>query len=217
MFSQKKKWIAVAALVAGSSSVANAAYITTFTSGQNTQVASATVYDFDNGTKPAEYTGAGSVLSGSLSGYYAAPAGDNTPYLSVAYPLQKGSEYFTANLGQSYNYFGLYWGSIDDYNEMNFFLDGHLVGSVNGLDVIAAGAQLGDQISAGSNRYVNILFTDRAFNQIEFKTSSFAFESDNHAYANVPEPGTLALMGSAFAGLAFIRRRRAALTAARSE
>jgi hypothetical protein len=210
MFSQKKKWIAVAAIVAGSSSAANAAYITTFTSGQDTQVASATVYDFNNGVKPAEYSGDGAVLSGSASGLYAAPAGDNTPYLSVAYPLQRGSEFFQSAGGQTYNYFGLYWGSIDDYNTLYFFNDDHLVARVNGLDVIAAGAQLGDQISMGSNRYVNILFTDDVFNRVQFQTKDYAFESDNHAYANVPEPGTLALMGSAFAGLAFIRRRREA-------
>src|SRR5688572_19942215 len=99
-----KKLIAVGALLAGGSGAANAAYITTFTDGMHTQVSTATVFDFDSG-KPANYTGQGSVLSSSVSGMAAAPAGDNTPYLSVAYPDANGTEVFTASPGESYNYF----------------------------------------------------------------------------------------------------------------
>jgi hypothetical protein len=203
-----KKLIAIGALIAaGGSGVANAAYVTTFTDGLNTQVSGATVYDFDSG-KPANYSGQGSVLSTSVSGMAAQPAGDNTPYLSVAYPDASGLEWFTASPGASYNYFGLYWGSIDDYNSLRFYNGNDLVAEVTGASVIQTGTQFGDQMAAGSNRYVNFLFTDQTFNRVQFKTTQYAFESDNHAYANVPEPGTLALMGAAFAGLALQRRRQ---------
>lgn len=48
-------------------------------------VAGATVYDFEGG-KPANYTGAGSVVNFSAPGGTAAPAGDNTNYYTVASP-----------------------------------------------------------------------------------------------------------------------------------
>jgi hypothetical protein len=48
------------------------------------------------------------------------------------------------------------------------------------------------------------------FDKIVFGTTNFAFESDNHAYANVPEPGTMALMSAGLLGVAWIRRRRVA-------
>ena len=60
-------------LLTGAAMTANAAYIPTFTSGQTTTVAGATVFDFEGG-KPANYSGAGSVLQGSVSGQSAAPA-----------------------------------------------------------------------------------------------------------------------------------------------
>jgi hypothetical protein len=209
MFKTRRMMIAALA-TAGFSSLANAAFIsTTFTSGMTTEVAGATVVDFDSG-KPAYYTGQGSVTSGSISGQTAAPAGDGTPYLSVAYPLQTGS--MTATLASSYNYFGLYWGSIDDYNTLKFFNGASLVATITGSQVIAAGTTLGDQMAPGSNRYVNFLFNDASFDRVEFSTSQYAFESDNHAFANVtkvPEPATLGLMGMGIAAIGFARRRRA--------
>jgi hypothetical protein len=201
--------MAAAVIAAAPIGVAHAGYLeTTFTGGMTTQVAEATVYDFDNG-KPSSYTGEGWTLNKSVPGYAAAPAGDTTPYLSVAFPESAGSETFTAAPGTSYNYFGLYWGSIDDYNSIEFFLGNTSLGKFTGLNVIQTGTALGDQVSAGSNRYVNFWFRDELeFDRVVFNTTNFAFESDNHAYARVPEPGTFALMGAGFAAFAFMRRRR---------
>jgi hypothetical protein len=209
----RTKWIAGAVLAAGFSSAAHAGYIeTSFTSGLTTQVGGATVYDFDTGAKPIGYSGEGWVLPGSFPGVAAAPAGDTTPFLSVAFPKSSGTETFTAAPGDSYNYFGLYWGSIDDYNSLSFYNGGSLLATITGNDVIQSGATLGDQVSAGSNRYVNFLLHDMSFDKIVFGTTSYAFESDNHAFANVPtsvpEPGTLALLGVAAVGFVFMRRRR---------
>lgn len=196
---------------------ANAAFVYEFGgsaagdgSGLTTSRVDATVVDF-NGGKPAGYSGQGSVLSGSLGGKYATPANDATPYLSVAYPAQSGIETFAAPLGASYNYFGLYWGSIDDYNSLSFYSGATLVASVTGLNVIQAGTALGDQTAAGSNRYVNFTFVDATFDRIVFNTTQFAFESDNHAFGNVsvPEPATLALFGIGLLGAGIARRRKA--------
>ena len=207
------KWIATAAvLVAGAaSSVAQAGYITTtFTTGMTTQVQGATTYDFNTGAKPAGYSGDGWILPASVSGMAAAPAGDTTPYLSVAFPHSSGVETFTAAAGQDYNYFGLYWGSIDDYNWLSFYNGNTLLGTISGDDVIKAGTQLGDQTAPGSNRYVNFFLSDMSFDRIVFGTGNYAFESDNHAFAktSVPEPGVLALAFAAMGGLFVMRRRR---------
>ena len=175
-------------------------------SGLTTSVAGATVFDFNGGVKPAGYTGDGGIVSGSLSGVYAAPAGDSTKYLSVAYPARSGTEQLL--LGGPYSYFGLYWGSIDDYNSLSFYSGSTLVKEITGLNVIEAGARLGDQTSAGSNRYVNLFFDDATFDRVVFGTTQYAFESDNHAVSSVPEPATLGVLGLGVLGAGFARRRR---------
>ncbi len=196
------------ALLASTSMGANAAYIT-FTEGQNTTVVGATIVDFESG-KPANYTGAGSVLNYSVSGGSAAPSGDTTYYYSVAYPESSGTGTFQANAGQAYDYFGLYWGSMDDYNTLSFYSSGSLLATYTGADVIASGTALGDQLSPGSNRYVNFFF-DTTFDRIDFTTTGYAFETDNHAFArttSVPEPATLGLLGLGLLGARIARRRR---------
>lgn len=196
----------IAALTVASAATANAAYITTFTAGQTTSIAGATVYDFEGG-KPANYSGAGSVVNFSAPGGTAAPAGDATNYYTVAYPLQSGVGTFTADAGASYNYFGLYWGSIDGYNSLKFYSGGSLIASISGTQVIAAGTALGNQTAPGSNRYVNFLF-DTTFDRVDFWTTNFAFETDNHAFATVPEPATLGLFGLGLLGASLVRRRK---------
>jgi hypothetical protein len=143
-----------------------------------------------------------------VPGKAAAPAGDTTAFLSVAYPDRAGLETFEAAPGASYNYFGLYWGSIDDYNLLAFYNGDTLLKTITGLDVIQSGTALGNQVAPGSNRYVNFWFHGMTFDRVVFGTTNFAFESDNHAYATVPEPGTLALMGAGLAAFGFMRRRR---------
>jgi len=201
------KTVSTLTLIAASMS-ANAAVIT-FTSGQYSTVAGATVVDFEGGILPLGYSGAGSVLNQSVSGMSAAPAGDSTYYYSVAYPQLSGVGKFQAQVGVSYDYFGLYWGSMDAYNTLSFYSNGSLIERITGSDVIAAGTALGDQTAAGSNRYVNLSFA-QAFDRIDFETTNYAFETDNHAFAriNVPEPATLGLFALGLLGASVTRRRR---------
>lgn len=181
-----------------------------------TSVAGATVMSFGSGLCAvggySSCVGNYDVVTGSVVGRYAAPAGGaaNNPYLTVPEDTAVGPLAVTASLagGATANYFGLFWGSIDNYNTLSFLYNGTTVASFTGLDIVIPAD--GNQTSAATNRYVNF-FDLPVFNAVSLASTQYAFESDNHAYAtvSVPEPGTLLLLGSGLVGLAFRRRRKA--------
>jgi len=189
-------------------------------SGLSTAVAGALVETFDNGpsgglvqswswttSDPSLH-----IVSGNLSGRYAQPWGDTTHYYSAA---EYVPGYAHVAFGGSFDYLGLYWGSVDAYNLVQLFSGGQLVAAIDGT--MAWNPANGDQGWNGSV-YVNI--TDVVFDEARFYSSQYAFEFDNLAVADlspqllqvqsqVPEPATLGLFAAALAGLgAGVRRRR---------
>ena len=169
-------------------------------------------------------TGGGfGVQQGSTPGVAAAPAGDETcfgfgPRPGGTLPATVKVDY--SNLlgpGVKISYLGLYYGSIDTYNDINIYNGDTLLQTITGASVLAAGGgQSGNQTQPGSNVYVNFAFdAGEAFTAFEFVTTSVAFEVDNIVVGldnrpnnNVPEPGSLALFAAGLLGFAATRRMR---------
>ncbi len=175
-------------------------------------VAGATVVDFNDNTCGAYAACSGdfTIVSGSSRGLYAAPfvtaanSPDTTNYLSVPNPIRNGSALF--ELGTTANYFGLLWGSIDRYNSIAFLSGASVVASFTGQSITRPSAANGNQTAPSTNTYVNF-FDLPSFDAVRLISTNFAFESDNHAFATVPEPGTLSLLAFGLLGLVLIRRR----------
>lgn len=161
--------------------------------------------------------GTGATISGDYTVYdtpsgtnrSAAPYGlsDGDAFLSVPNPTSNGSA--TISLDSDYNYFGMYWGSLDDYNTITFNMTDGSSLSVNGSEIAPPLQADGGQRDWNSNRFVDFFFGGLTFDSYTLTSTNFAFETDKHAYGTVavPEPSTYALLGLGLVALMFARRR----------
>ncbi len=159
----------------------------------------------------------GVVVSGSVSGLYAAPMGidgvnrDATLYVTVPEYITEQPQSASADLdpdevGFKYNYLGLWWGSVDTYNTLSFYYDNTLVASVTGSQATTPNAANGNQSAPSTNLYVNVLGLPW-FNSFTMTSTQYAFEADNITVGVVPEPTTMLLLGLGLVGVAGIRRK----------
>lgn len=174
-------------------------------SGQVSAFASAPGAVVYNMNSDPGFTGSAvAFVSGSIGGQYAAPFNDTTQFASVGTLTAPATS--TLLLGGSYNYVGLYWGSIDGYNSLTITdaSGDHVVNAANYASVLTP--PNGDQ-GAGGSLYINI-FSDSAITKLTFFSSQAAFEFDNLTVAAVPEASTWAMMILGFLGLGFLGYRK---------
>ena len=122
--------------------------------------------------------------------------------------------------GYGVDYLGVFYGSVDTYNEIRFYDDlGNLISGIGDLsDGILSGTEILDALSLSSgnqidsNVYVNLGFQPGdQFTSFEFYTTGVAFEIDNVVthIGRIPEPGSLMLISLGLFGLAGLRRKKA--------
>ena len=202
--------IAVAALLAATSA---SAYTVTEggtsagADGVKSSHAGAITTDFNLSlVNPIGYLGGG-VVFGDSSGSWASPPADTTNYFSVG--PSTGGTTATISLGFDSDYFGYYGGSPDLYNSIELWNSGSMVGSFTGAELAAAIPHPADgNQSVGA--YVNISASNASeyFDTIKILSTSNAFETDNHAVTQVPEPESYAMFMAGLGLMGFIARRR---------
>lgn len=125
---------------------------------------------------------------------------DTTHYLST------GTGSVTLDFGVSLSYLGLLWGSVDDYNQIEFFDGANSVGAFTGINVL--GLPNGNQ-GPGGSVYVNFNDLEGTFTKVVLTSGTNAFEIDNVAINSVPDGGaTVGLVGLGLIALAAVRRKR---------
>lgn len=180
--------------------------------GKKTAVANTTTIDFNSSTSlpntgSIQYVG-GQVRNGTIS-VSAAPPGDTSNYLSQG-PGNGGNT--TIFLGFLADYFGYYAGSPDTYNGLDFFNGNTLVKSYTGTELAGFASLIPNGVRTQGEYWNFFAGPNELFNKVVLKSSSNAFESDNHAFRNVssvPVPAAAWLFGSALLGLGGLRRKNA--------
>jgi hypothetical protein len=163
--------------------------------GQFSTVSGVTTVDFNSGSAPttgiAQYSATNNVVTGSLVGTYASPPNDTSAFFTVGPNTNTTA---TITFTQSINYFGFFAGSLDGFNSIQFLSGNTVLAALSGTQIAALGGfpASGDQTQG---LFINLYSSNNGevFNKIILSSTSFAFETDNHAYrvgstANVPVP-----------------------------
>jgi len=168
----------------------------------------------------------GKIVSGSVANKYASPPGDTSNYLTVGSSPTPATESATFDLGGPKGYFGLFVGSLDTYNSIQFLLgdvpktilNGVLKGvltSVSKAEGVFTGTdvQTVTGITANGDQAVGVYYNFFAdnnsdlFDKVVLRSTQAAFEVDNIAFRQaIPTPALLpGLIGM---GVAAFRKRK---------
>ena len=154
---------------------------------------------------PVSTTGVVDVgITGSSSGLYADAYGGTDLAGRTAYNSVRGGGSMTYDIsGLAGDSFTLIWGSVDDYNYVDFGGD-----TVGGSSVLAALAGIGQ----GAANVIVRITADSPFSNVTLRSDGNAFE---HAFnppelAAVPVPAAGLLLAAALGGMGVASRRRKA-------
>ena len=128
--------------------------------------------------------------------------------------ISSASSSLSANTELGITYLGFYWGSVDTYNDFEFYSGGTLVTTITGTELLSElGGTSGNQTSSLSNEYVNIAFSiEEQFDTLVISTSGVAGEFDNIVIGlstreiAVPAPTGLALFAFGLVALSLRSR-----------
>jgi len=177
----------------------------------------------------ANFSGVGFIVNNTpgnpspANGISAQPLNDPSNYMSLIPTLSANPavETITFAPNTTYSSFGLYWGSVDTYNAVDFYLGNtqvagaSLSGNTGALGVVS----FGDQFNLNANIYVTI--SGITFDRVVLSSTGNSFEFDNLQFGGegrittpVPEASTWAMMILGFLGVGFISyRRKSSMTA----
>jgi len=171
-----------------------------------------TTLNFNNDTLGAR-AGGGSIVSGNftiangdLADRYAAPPGDTSKYLTIGSFTQP--DFATFDLGGDKGYFGLFVGSLDTFNSIEFFRNGVSKLVLDGVEIAKRTG-----VSANGDKKVGVYYNffgennSDVFDKVKLGSTGIAFEVDNIAYRKaIPTPALLpGLIGM---GVAAWRKRK---------
>jgi hypothetical protein len=184
-------------------------------SGFEDECAVNSVNDSDIGITVNGNAGEIGVRQGTVNNTAAAPANDDTCYgylsnngsgtATVEFDYTNLLNYFSDladdGIQLGITYLGFYWGSVDTYNDFEFYSGGSLVTEISGVSLLNQfGGSSGDQQAPSSNTYVEIEFSiAEQFDTLVINTSGVAGEFDNIVIGlssreiPVPAPTGLAL------------------------
>jgi len=187
-------------------STANAASVGV-TTGEAFIPAGATLEDFTSytpATPIGTFTPGIGIATTDLAGQHVFPFSVDTG--TYAY-VSAGESPVTLHLTGDMTYFGMLWGTVDNYNTISFYDGETLVGSFTGTQVLpGATGGVSDVV------YANFWAHGGTFDTVVFTSTQEAFEFDNVRVAATPLPAALGLFGSAIVGMGALglRRRRQA-------
>ena len=223
----KKSAIAAAVGIAGMFCVGSASAYTWSLGGTNlgldgigTSFIGATTVNFNSSlTLPSaanfNYSG-GAVVNGT-TGNHAPPSGDTSNYYSVGPfdgtangPTFSGNfNYVHAPAAPLLFYFGFNYSSPDTYNSVDIMLGNTVLQTFTGLQLATplGFPADGDQ---RTSRYMNVVADNAGqyFDRVRFNSTLNAFETDNHAFAAIPEPETYAMLLAGLGLMGFVAHRR---------